>query len=193
MIDRTDSELPPVLRRAVRQWGDAPAPTPIWRQQLFDRISTSARGDGAPLEQQRPPRHRTVRLSAAIAAGFACLLAGGVATYAAMRARSDSTAVATTAQPASSALPRVRFELVAPSARRVSIVGDFTGWSPNALPMRRSPDGRTWEIEVPLAPGRYAYSFVVDGALSPDPAAPRAGDEDFGSPSSIVLVKGAGS
>jgi 1,4-alpha-glucan branching enzyme len=81
----------------------------------------------------------------------------------------------------------VRFEFSAPSARNVSIVGDFNRWQPDAL--RRSASGR-WEIEIPLTPGRYAYSFVVDGHLAPDPLAPRATSEDFGSPSSIRLVRG---
>ena len=57
--------------------------------------------------------------------------------------------------------------------------------------MRRSGDGRTWEIEVPLAPGRYAYSFVVDGRLERDPRAPQAVGDDFGSPSSVVMVRGS--
>jgi hypothetical protein len=57
--------------------------------------------------------------------------------------------------------------------------------------MRRSADGRAWLLDVPLPPGRHVYAFVVDGDLAPDPSAPRAGDEDFGVPSSVVLVSGA--
>jgi hypothetical protein len=54
--------------------------------------------------------------------------------------------------------------------------------------MRRATDGRAWLLDVPLVPGRHVYSFVVDGDLTADPAAPRAGDDDFGVPSSVVLV-----
>jgi hypothetical protein len=60
------------------------------------------------------------------------------------------------------------------------------------MPMRRSPDGRAWLIDVPLAPGRHVYSFMVDGDVTPDPAAPRAGEDDFGVPSSVVLVGARG-
>lgn len=85
----------------------------------------------------------------------------------------------------------VRFSLVAPNATMVSIVGDFNRWNPRALPMRRSPDGRIWEIEVRLPLGRYDYAFMIDGRLSPDPAAPRDVNDDFGAPNSIVMVRGS--
>ncbi|HVZ48452.1 MAG TPA: isoamylase early set domain-containing protein, partial [Gemmatimonadaceae bacterium] len=85
----------------------------------------------------------------------------------------------------------VRFTLVAPRAARVAVVGDFNHWDPARTPMRRAADGSRWEITVPLAPGRYDYSFVVDGVLATDPSAPRAPDADFGAPNSIVFVRGS--
>jgi 1,4-alpha-glucan branching enzyme len=85
----------------------------------------------------------------------------------------------------------VRFSLDAPAATTVSIVGDFNGWDPVALPMRRSADGMRWEVDVVLPPGRYSYAFVVDGRLSPDPRAPRAASDDFGIPNSILMVRGS--
>jgi 1,4-alpha-glucan branching enzyme len=85
----------------------------------------------------------------------------------------------------------VRFVFVAPYASRVSLVGDFNGWNAGAMPMRRTADGRAWLLDVPLVPGRHVYSFVVDGDLAPDPTAPRAAEDDFGVPSSVVLVAGA--
>jgi 1,4-alpha-glucan branching enzyme len=84
----------------------------------------------------------------------------------------------------------VRFVFVAPYASRVSLVGDFNGWNASSLPMRRSSDGRAWMLDVPLTAGRHVYAFIVDGDLAPDPAAPRAGDDDFGVPTSVVLVGG---
>src|SRR5262245_2858909 len=48
--------------------------------------------------------------------------------------------------------PVVRFVLVAPTASRVSLVGDFNRWNPAALPMRRSHDGSAWTVEVSLVP-----------------------------------------
>jgi 1,4-alpha-glucan branching enzyme len=83
--------------------------------------------------------------------------------------------------------------LAAPGASRVSLVGDFNQWDASATPMRQLGDGRLWLVDVPLAPGRHVYAFVVDGDVTPDPAAPRAGEEDFGVPSSVVLVGMRGS
>jgi hypothetical protein len=46
-----------------------------------------------------------------------------------------------------------------------------------------------WTVEVPLAPGRHRYAFVVDDETwLPDPTAPRAPGADFGAPSSVVTV-----
>jgi hypothetical protein len=55
--------------------------------------------------------------------------------------------------------------------------------------MSRSSNGQTWEVEVGLAPGRYTYAFVVDGQLARDPAAAQSAHDDFGTPSSVLLVK----
>lgn len=85
-----------------------------------------------------------------------------------------------------------RFAIVAPSARRVALVGDFNRWDPSRTPMRPLGDGRTWVLDVPLPAGRHVYAFVVDGELTADPSAPRAPDDDFGVPSSVVLVMGPG-
>lgn len=84
--------------------------------------------------------------------------------------------------------PRVvRFAVRAPAARRVAVVGDFNRWDPAATPLVRGPAG--WEVEVPLAPGRHAYAFVVDGGRWVlDPAAPSERDPDFGRPHSVTVV-----
>ncbi|HST61755.1 MAG TPA: isoamylase early set domain-containing protein [Longimicrobium sp.] len=86
---------------------------------------------------------------------------------------------------------RVQFVLVAPGASAVSLVGDFNGWNAAATPLRPAGQGGLWTVEVPLDAGRYTYSFVVDGARwLPDPAAPAAPGDDFGRPSSVILVQG---
>jgi chromosome partitioning protein len=55
------------------------------------------------------------------------------------------------------------FQISAPNARDVYIVGDFNHWKINdASRLSRSEDGR-WEKRYTLAPGKYRYKFVVDG------------------------------
>jgi hypothetical protein len=55
-------------------------------------------------------------------------------------------------------------------------------------------DGAVWSAVVPLPPGRYRYAFLVDGSQwLADPTAPRAFDDEFGTPSSVVTVGGGGS
>lgn len=86
----------------------------------------------------------------------------------------------------------VRFTLRAPGAHRVALVGDFDAWTPEGRPMRRSADGRTWQLDVQLPPGRHAFAYLVDGVLRADPVAARAVEDDFGVPSSVVVVASRG-
>jgi 1,4-alpha-glucan branching enzyme len=81
----------------------------------------------------------------------------------------------------------VRFELSAPRASHVALVGSFNEWNPVATPLARDASGK-WVVAVQLPRGRHVYAFVVDGDVTADPSAPRAADDDFGSPSSVVLV-----
>ena len=91
--------------------------------------------------------------------------------------------------PRSAAVQQVQFVLVAPTAKSVALVGDFNDWS--AVPLTPVQSGGAWTITVPLAPGRYTYNFVVDGnRVMPDPAAPEAPADDFGTPASVVTVAG---
>lgn len=84
-----------------------------------------------------------------------------------------------------------RFVLVAPEASAVALVGDFNDWSADATPMTGEASGGLWTVTVPLEPGRYRYAFLVDGAVwTPDPGAPRAVDDDFGRPNSVLTIGG---
>jgi 1,4-alpha-glucan branching enzyme len=92
--------------------------------------------------------------------------------------------------PARDTVRLVQFVLLAPRAAQVQLAGDFNGWQGSATPLRRTASG-LWAVELPLPPGRYTYTFVVDGShFTPDPAAPRALVDDFGTPSSVVTVGG---
>ena len=64
----------------------------------------------------------------------------------------------------------VNFVCPAPEARRVTLVGDFNDWDPNAYPMRRQPDGN-WLLQIPLNHGHHHYMFLIDGKPVLDPNA----------------------
>lgn len=89
--------------------------------------------------------------------------------------------------------PVVRFDLSAPEAGGVTLVGDFNGWDRQATPMRRAKTPGSWTVSLPLERGRHAYGFVVDGVRwVPDPQAPLAPADGFGGVNSIIVVDGRG-
>ena len=60
-----------------------------------------------------------------------------------------------------------------------------------ATPMARRASDGSWSADVPLAPGRHVYAFVVDGKRwIVDPLAPQAPDDGFG-PTNAVVIEGA--
>ena len=87
----------------------------------------------------------------------------------------------------------IAFSLDAPGASRVSLVGDFNNWDPAATPLARvSAQGR-WEARVPLTPGRYQFTYMVDGGQwVRDPRLPQATGDDFGQPTSVITVTSRG-
>jgi hypothetical protein len=79
------------------------------------------------------------------------------------------------------------FRLNAPSARTVNLAAEFTEWETAAIPLARSDDG-TWRISLPLAPGRYAYRFLVDGNWRDDPHCSERVPNPFGTANSVIVV-----
>jgi 1,4-alpha-glucan branching enzyme len=147
--------------------------SPAWRERVL--------GDAVQARRRRIAQRMK---PAAIAAGI-LLLAGGVMMTRATRDRALESA-------ARRGRDTVRFSVVAPAARRVSLVGDFNVWDPKGVAMHRGTDGHTWTVEVSLPPGRHAFAYMVDGTLRADPAAAKAVEDDFGSPSSVVVVAARG-
>jgi len=82
----------------------------------------------------------------------------------------------------------VRFQMMAPEARQVAIVGSFSGWDPTAIPLVRE-DGGLWSVTLSLPLGEHQYQFVVDGERwVPDPRAHAQIDDGFGGTNSVVVV-----
>jgi len=102
------------------------------------------------------------------------------------------TPPATATAASATAEKTVRFVVLAPGASHVSVVGDFNDWSENATPMERIATSNLWAANVTMEPGRYRYAFVADGTTwLVDPDAPRALDDDFGRPNSVVTIGGS--
>lgn len=71
----------------------------------------------------------------------------------------------------------VRFAVWAPSARRVSVVGDFNAWDGRRHPMRLHHGAGIWDLFIPRVPAgsRYKYEIVAaDGTVLPHKADPVA-------------------
>jgi hypothetical protein len=86
----------------------------------------------------------------------------------------------------------VQFVLVSPSARKVSVVGDFNSWDASHTQFQaKHSGGGVWTVTAPIPVGHHRYSFVVDDTLwVADPNAPTARDNYFGMPKSTLIVYG---
>jgi len=167
MFDRDDD----IVDRVVRQLRQ-----PVSIDAALDaRVMEEIASDAAPLATPRPwlQLRRWPWLAAAAALGAVLI------------ARPWSGGSDSAANP-------FQFVLVAPQAATVSLVGDFNDWDPARSPMQTAQG--VWATTVPLAPGRYRYAFLVNGVeWRADPGAPRARDDEFGTPSSVITVGGNGS
>ena len=86
---------------------------------------------------------------------------------------------------------RVQFVLVAPDAKKVSVVGDFNGWDASHASLQaQHRGGGVWSVTAPVPLGHHRYSFVVDDSLwVVDPTAPRVIDNDYGMANSAIVVE----
>ncbi len=133
-------------------------------------------------------RRRTLAFSPigalAVAAGFGALMVlGGVGL-----GRSLAAPVAVAQAP--DTVHVVRFVLAAPGAQRVTLAGDFNGWSRDETPLEDVTGSGQWSVTLPLREGVHEYAFVVDGERwVADPFATTRRDE-FGQESSLLRVGG---
>jgi len=80
------------------------------------------------------------------------------------------------------------FHVKAPQAQRVSVVGTFNGWDPEAHPLHGPDKNGVWTLRLPLSPGQYRYMFVVDGARwMADPNAVASQSDGFGGRNSLLF------
>lgn len=87
-------------------------------------------------------------------------------------------------------LEPVQFVLVAPDAHSVAVVGDFNDWGLNDSALVATNHEGVWSVTAPVPAGVHRYAFLVNGKQwVADPSAPRATDDDFGMPSSALVVE----
>ncbi|MEP6492601.1 MAG: isoamylase early set domain-containing protein [bacterium] len=86
---------------------------------------------------------------------------------------------------------RIQFVLVAPDAKKVSVVGDFNGWDASHVAYQaQHRGGGVWSVTAQVPVGHHRYSFVVDDSVwVADPTAPRVVDNDFGVANSTIFVQ----
>jgi hypothetical protein len=148
---------------------------------LSDRVERAVIGRlqaGSLSEANRRPYFGRPVVAAAIAAGIAAVFALGV-----LVGRRSTVPTA-----ANSELHSIEFVLRTTADSAVALVGDFNNWDPRATPLQPGSDS-VWTVVVPLRPGRYRYTFIVDGTQwRRDPLAPRALEDDFGAPTSVITV-----
>lgn len=140
---------------------------------------------------------RTIRVRplwwAGVAAAAAIVVAfGALHTYRDLNS-DDGRQPLFSSQQNASAPQRVQFVLVAPSARKVAVVGDFNGWdAEHAAYQAMHRGGGVWSVTAQVPAGHHRYSFVVDDSVwMADPTAPRALDNDYGLPNSAIVVGGS--
>jgi len=69
-------------------------------------------------------------------------------------------------------------------AKNVFLSGDFNGFSPNSLPMKREGDG--WVFNIHLTRGKHIYKFVVDGNWIRDPQNDYWEQNNYGTGDSVI-------
>jgi hypothetical protein len=105
-------------------------------------------------------------------------------------ARGSLSAVVTPSRGGGGGPHDVQFVLVAPTARKVAVVGDFNDWdSAHEAYQAEHRGGGVWSVTAPVPVGHHRYSFVVDDSVwVTDPTAPRIIDDDYGLPNSALVV-----
>lgn len=84
---------------------------------------------------------------------------------------------------------RVHFQIHAPGAQRVELVGDFNHWTPGVIQLQGPDASGHWTADVDLPEGRYEYQFLVNGKTwVTDPDAPTHRSDGFGRENAVVEV-----
>lgn len=163
-----DAGRPAMLPAAVEEFSDE------FERRVMERVAAAPKA--RPWLVPPGGRAGLMRL-AALAAALAVFMVGGIVLYG-YRANAVRDEVV------------VHFVLDAPGARQVALVGNFTGWDPSKLLLKREAGTSHWVIAVPLKKGKtYLYNFVINGTTwIPDPATDVQISDGFGGESSLMQL-----
>ena len=93
------------------------------------------------------------------------------------------------AEKSDEALVKFHFELHAPGADRVELLGTFNNWQANDIVLVGPDASGHWTAEVSLPEGRHEYIFLVDGKRwVADPNAAIHKPDGFGRVNTVIKV-----
>jgi hypothetical protein len=189
----TDLELDPIIERIARE---ARRPVAVDRDARA-RVLEAVRAEPIPMRSPGSwrswfaPRAVVVTPSrvAVLAAGLIGI--GVLLGIGSMPGRDSQQQVSALGSPRPSDTV-FTFVVIAPSAAKVSVVGDFNQWNIGANPMTRIENSNAWRVTVSMSAGRHLYSFLTVGKDGEqwlaDPSAPAAPDDGFGRANSVIIV-----
>jgi hypothetical protein len=165
------------------------------RRDVMERVRRAASDGHTPRRRgeawHRRSRHSIIGL--AFAAGV-----GGVTTLSALMPAAQRTVANgvssvvlgdTVVSTLRDTLRLVRLMFDAPSARQVSVAGDFNQWGAHPTALARDPESQRWSVTLALRAGEHRYAFVVDETRwVPDPRAEHVTRGDDGRLYSLLNV-----
>lgn len=162
---------------------------PVRLDESFERrVMVRVRKLYAERRSRRGRGWMTIGATIAYRPAWAAALAAGIvaiATVGVLRARPRAERVVSLEGP-----EPVKFVLVAPTARSVAVVGDFNNWGLGDSALVATSNQGVWSVTASVPAGVHRYAFVVNGKQwMADPTAPRSSGDDFGMPSSALVVE----
>ena len=195
----TDLELDPIIERIARE---ARRPVAVDRDARA-RVLEAVRAEPIPVRSPGSWRSLFAPRAVVVTPSRVAVLAAGLIGIGvllgigSMRGRDSQatgqqqlSAQGSSPPPASDTV--FTFVVIAPSAAKVSVVGDFNQWNAGANPMTRIENSNAWRVTVSMSAGRHLYSFLTVGKDGEqwvaDPSAPAAPDDGFGRANSVIIV-----
>ena len=83
---------------------------------------------------------------------------------------------------------KINFQIIAPEANTVFLVGDFNDWNVSAHPCKPNTKG-IWKTCIKLDSGRYEYRFLVEEEWKNNPECVDFVPNPFGSKNCVITVE----